>query len=502
MGSKRVLLPNHSYAGCLVNHHMPVVQLARVLVLLGALVLVPVQGDASECVAALAVSEPVAAVSGMSADSPDTYWGPLPAPSDSTIVVFPDRAMPLWEKALYYPYRVVSLPVDLTTDGLTEGIIFLYEASFVKKLREFSGGFPGPFGTRITPNVTAGDLLGYGGGLSISHEAFLHPGHRFKLRWQSTANSSHKLTLGLALPAGRVNALELGAGYRVRPNARYFGLGPFAREGDESYFTQELFWAGMNWNHELGSHVTTGLTGLVSTLGNRGPGVDKGPSLEDRFKDELPFGYGRRSDGLTFSLELAHDSSTENGRPERGGLRRLKAAYFIATGGADFDFWTYRAEVQQFLPLWFPRRVLAIRGFISWIDGAGRIPFQRLLTNDEPDLLRGFRDFRWRGRGIAALTAEYRWPIWTLGMPRDQGVDAYLFADFGQVFEDADELARRNLTESYGGGIRLIGFGGLFAARFEVAWSGEETVLRLRGDQVFQFAKGGLYHGRDPIPSH
>jgi hypothetical protein len=44
-----------------------------------------------------------------------------------------------------------------------------------------------------------------------------------------------------------------------------------------------------------------------------------------------------------------------------------------------------------------------------------------------------------------------------------------------------------------------VNLGG-FLARLEVGASNEETILRFRTDQVFQFSKGNLFHGRNPIP--
>jgi hypothetical protein len=41
---------------------------------------------------------------------------------------------------------------------------------------------------------------------------------------------------------------------------------------------------------------------------------------------------------------------------------------------------------------------------------------------------------------------------------------------------------------------------GRFVARFEVGWSDEGTQLRLRADQLFQYAKGDLFSGRSPVP--
>ena len=169
-------------------------------------------------------------------------------------------------------------------------------------------------------------------------------------------------------------------------------------------------------------------------------------------------------------------------------------------GTSASDFWTLRAELQQFVPLWFSKQALALRFFSSWIapDDRKRMPFQRLLTNDDPDLLRGYYDFRWRDRGLAALTIEYRWPLWANRTADTEGADIYLFSDVGQVFDEFDEISRETVTLSYGGGVRFSGIAG-FIGRFEVAWSEEDVVLRLRSDQVFQFAKEGLLHGRDQV---
>ena len=155
------------------------------------------------------------------------------------------------------------------------------------------------------------------------------------------------------------------------------------------------------------------------------------------------------------------------------------------------------------MPLFRERRTLAFRAQISWLENKGDdgIPFQRMMVNDEPDLLRGYRDYRWRALGMTSFSTEYRWPVWARGSPDEFGLDSYLFTDIGQVFDDLDQIGSDNLTVSYGWGLRFVLPGGHFAGRLEIARSDEETVIRLRGDQIFQFAKGGLFHGRNPIPS-
>ncbi|RKX39755.1 MAG: hypothetical protein DRP64_13850 [Verrucomicrobia bacterium] len=198
-----------------------------------------------------------------------------------------------------------------------------------------------------------------------------------------------------------------------------------------------------------------------------------------------------------------HDTTNGDGRPETGGFHRLEAEYFTASDNTEAAHWTYRVDLQQYIPLWHTRRALALRGVLVVQDNENEDPihFQRLLTNDDPDLLRGYPDFRFRDEGLAVLTAEYRWPLWAWREAESTGLDAYLFTDVGQVFDEYADIRGSSLTESYGGGIRLLNSSGNFSARLEIAWSEEGTQLRIRGDQVFEYLKGGLFHGRDQVPS-
>jgi hypothetical protein len=183
-------------------------------------------------------------------------------------------------------------------------------------------------------------------------------------------------------------------------------------------------------------------------------------------------------------------------------VRRIRVSWFDGTGGRDVSFLTYRVELQQFLPLWYTQRALALRGYVTWIDltQGDQIPFQRLVTNYEPDQFRGYLDFRWRDKGMLALTAEYRFPWFAVAAPQNQGVDMYLLADFGQVFGRTEQIALDAMTASFGGGFRLVGRRGIIA-RAEVAFSNEGPVFRFRTDQIFQYMRGGLFYGRDPVPS-
>jgi hypothetical protein len=426
-----------------------------------------------------------------------SYWGEIPSPSDSVTFTFTQRETPLWEKTLLVPYTIVGFPLGLFKTGFKETVVFLDEKKIIYRIGTLMGPRRGPFG--ILLNFRAGGLSGLGGGLSAVHDDFFSPDNAFKLRWESTSRGSHRLNLGIRINDPRSAGFEFGAGYRVRPNARFFGIGPTTPESMESFHTQEVGWVGLSRRTPLpGSFMAEGMA-LYSAVGARGPRDDEDyDSIDSVFASAKPFGLRDRSDGVTFSLSLAHDTTSEDGRPERQGSQELKASYF--TGSDDVSFWTFRADAEQFIHLLFSKQVLALRGYITWIEGAeaGEVPFQRLMTNDDPDLLRGYRDFRWRDRGITALSVEYRWPIWAAKTVDGVGLDAYLLTDIGQVFGELDEISLDNLADSYGVGVRLIGNKG-FTGRVEIAWSDEDTVFRLRADQIFQFAKGGLFHGRDQV---
>ncbi len=456
-----------------------------------------------------AASEPARAVRPASADScpgrpapgdsARSYWGRPLVRAERTMVRLSPADPPAWETAVRLPYRLVQLPLRLVSARLKPVVVYADERGVIRTVRRLLRPRQGPFGVVVT--VRAGGLSGFGGGLTLEHDAFLGPENRFKLYGQATSEGDYKAVLGLRLPAAAGGQLSIGAGHRNRANARFFGLGPRAPADARSYYRHELSWGGLEIEQPLAGPLTVDLSGLYSLAGAyRAPGDDR-PRLPDRHAGAVPAGYGHRVDGATLAAALKIDTTGQTGRPESGGLVRGRVARFVASDGRAVDHWSYRLEVERFIDLWHTRRALAVRWFWSWIDPIGDqdVPLQQLMTNDDPDLLRGFHDFRWRDRGMTALTLEYRWPLKAIRTIDGAGIDAYLLTDIGQVFGGPREIRRDDLQVSWGAGVRLISARGFFA-RAEIARSAEETVLRLRADQLFQFQKHGLFHGRDPIP--
>ena len=178
----------------------------------------------------------------------------------------------------------------------------------------------------------------------------------------------------------------------------------------------------------------------------------------------------------------------------------MGVSFFADSDGSGLKYLTYHVNVEKFFSLWHTDRTLALRGFFNRIDNAGtsEIPFTRLVTFQRPDELRGFSSLRFYGMGSVGFSAEYRWPVWVARGRDDLGVDAYLFSDIGQVYDKTSEISLNNFQVTGGVGLRLIDSGRGFAARFELGFSEESAVVRLKFSQTFQYDPKGFLYGKNP----
>lgn len=406
---------------------------------------------------------------------------------------------PIWERSLMVPYSAASLPIRGVAAGLGAGVVYLDDHQVIDRVARLVA--PRRVQFAVVPSVTAGGLTGWGGGVTLLHNSFFDPSNHAKLRLQAASRGWKRATLGFSFGHAGFARNEIGLGYRVVPGAIFYGLGPRSDRHRKSLYTEDLSWATVGHTEHWGRGFALEARGMVSGVGARESDLSDYPALDSTFASALPAGYGRRSDAVSTSIVLRHDTATESARPETGGVRRLSLARTDGFGADRNSFWTLRGDLEQFFRLWNSGQTVAVRGFLSASDpiGGSTIPFQRMMVNDDPDILRGYTDLRFRDRGMTALTLEYRWPAWADRTPKGMGIDAFLFGDTGQVFATREDLALERLTVSYGGGLRVIGAHG-FVGRCEVGWSREGMKLRIRTDQLFQFARGGIYHGRNPIP--
>jgi len=174
--------------------------------------------------------------------------------------------------------------------------------------------------------------------------------------------------------------------------------------------------------------------------------------LDSRGADRLS------STGSGLRLELFASFNDDLARPER---------HFVRWGG----------EAAGFLDLSGANHVLGLRVYTELAErtGAGPVPVTELPTLGGRELMRGFLEGRFRGPSALVVTAEYRYPVWSL-------VDATLFVDAGNAFDEhLANLHAKRLHLTWGLGVRsnnarnisfdvLLAFGSnrLDTERFEV----------------------------------
>ncbi|HEY6220945.1 MAG TPA: hypothetical protein VIX13_00250, partial [Candidatus Eisenbacteria bacterium] len=279
----------------------------------------------------------------------EAYWDSLPAAadsSDSTHAVFHDPPMPVVEAIFYWPVRVAAEPIVLLASGLGETVEFLHGHQVIHQVGKLLAPRRGPFG--VVPSIQAGGLSGFGGGLSLEHDALFRKGNLLRLRGSGTVHGDTRLSLGSRVPLGEGEYFEFGTGYRMRGNARYFGIGPDSKGRDESFYRQELFWSGAALRQALASHLFWEADLLYSSVSAGEPRENAEPSISTKFAGALPPGFGDHSYGVSGGLQLLHDDEGGIGRTTKGGSRRLRVERFESTDKRDVGFWSYRAELQQF----------------------------------------------------------------------------------------------------------------------------------------------------------
>ena len=100
--------------------------------------------------------------------------------------------------------------------------------------------------------------------------------------------------------------------------------------------------------------------------------------------------------------------------------------------------------------------------------------------------------------GAIAGSVVYRWPVWVSRDRDDQGLDAYLFSDVGQVYDHTADISVDHAQLTWGGGLRLIDATRNLSARMELGFSQDGTVFIFKFSQTFQYDRKGMLYGKNP----
>jgi outer membrane protein assembly factor BamA len=272
---------------------------------------------------------------------------------------------------------------------------------------------------------------------------------------------------------------EVRSTYRSNPQETFFGMGNDTRSEDRANYRLEDRSVAGKIGVRVREHVNAGVQlGWIDT--NVGGGTSsRWNSIEEAFDTtELP-GFESQPTYLQSGVFVDVDYRDEPGNPRAGGRYVAKWSSFHDQNLGQYDFTQYDVEVQQYIPFFHRRRVIALRARTTLMGTAEgqKIPFYMLPTLGGSDDLRGFADFRFRDRNLVVVNAEYRWEAFS-------GLDLALFADAGEVAASTRELNLRDMKTAAGIGFRFNTAKKVFY-RVDVGFSREGTRVFMNFGHVF-----------------
>lgn len=401
---------------------------------------------------------PVVAQSGTAAAPP---LPPVKADSVRDTLTRPPDQHPLTVGAVVsYPLELMAMPLDLALTGTAELLGRLAGSGvhrpFVRAYRDLAA-------VNVTPGLTTG--LGQRGGLATG--VTWQPVDLLRLESSLSIRGYQDHGLRAAGTSGTWS-LAGEVSYRRFTQERFWGLGMDAPEGDRAAFGERGWTFAGEVNRDLPGGLSLVLEGRWRETRLASTNDPRSPPLSESFSPaQLPLlaspahiaslGGGVRLDAL------GHGELSPSGV-------ELEARWWSHRGvrDTDVDFDDLRFSARVELPL-SSHHLLSLRARSrDLMNVDGQVPFTYL-----PFLgggtLRSYDAGRFRGRSLAAASAEFRWEL--VRDLRERGrVEALLFADHGAVGPTLDELS--GARTSWGFGFTARWLRGLEATAF-VAWGDE-----------------------------
>jgi hypothetical protein len=268
---------------------------------------------------------------------------------------------------------------------------------------------------------------------------------------------------------GRVS---LTAGYLDAPDVKYYGIGPDSDKDHKTSFGYTPFEAGGRLDFDVSRYLSVG--GGANYIDIKTDSGTTGPSIGERFS--AANSPGLELDQFKYVNSTARavvDWRRQLGYAGSGGRYRVQFDDFRERDNDQYSFRSLEAEVTQLIPLMRANWVIALRGLttITDVDDTEAIPYFMLPSVGGGKTLRGFPDFRFRDRHRLVMNAELRWTP-------ARFLDMAVFYDAGKVASRRGDLDFRDLEDSYGIGMRIIGLKG-YAFKVEVAHSREHAARLL-----------------------
>jgi len=363
--------------------------------------------------------------------------------------------------------------------GAVEHALFLNEDRFLterffnppKGLFARFGGMPEGQGFTVGP---AYRLSNYDVSFTTSAAVSL------KGAWEVAGRLELPRPPGIMLIRKPRNFLSFGAVYHSLPQEDFYGIGQDSlKENQVSYLMDEAIFDGTGGV----SPVEWFTVSATAEYRSHRPSSGKDPSLpsiEALFDNLSAPSFRTDLDFVRLGGSAYVDYTDAYQGAPVGGRYLFSISRYLDQTEDRFSFDRWDVDLQQYIPIFTPSRLIALRAHAAGVEPDGDdIPFYLLPSLGGSHSIRAYPVQRFRDRYSLLLQGEYRFRL-------NDFMTGALFYDKGKVAAAADDVwDLGDAKEDYGISIRL-GFLGLAALRGEIVFGGDEgTVYALRFSDVF-----------------
>lgn len=385
--------------------------------------------------------------------------------------IIPERST--WEIITDFPGRVIYSPLKYSFKGIGISIGYVDNTKIVPKIKDFLESDDGRREAKPTYNVRTGFGIIYKengilitdldrNNLTFTGTIAPHWGHSFRAKFDNL-NVWQRYSSNFALQ------------YWNLVDEPYFGIGTSRLKSAETKFALEQ----TAFSGDIGTELQYGIKAL-GVLGfeytNIATSYDSDVDATVDLPDLLAPGVNDRVLMYNLGFKLNHDSKDMPGNPTRGYEAEFKGGLYNQFDDDKFGFFKYSFDAKTYINLFY-KRILALRvaGEVTNPISGKEIPFYYMSELGRSETIRGFKRGRYRDHDMLLATAEYRWPVWRKW--EENGIDAFLFVDSGQVMSSVYSKSRLDgFATGYGFGFRLWSQEGLMGY-VQAGWS--EDTFRL-----------------------
>jgi len=398
------------------------------------------------------------------------------APPPAASAAAADRFAPATrEETIEWQRRQKAAALEPETNPPPERVL-----NYIKQHRIIERFTNGVAGLRVRlGGLTTGS--GFAVGPEFYRRSLLHEQLRFRASTRASLKQFYLMETELDMPrlgAGHVFVNLYGV-HRRYPRVDYYGPGANSSKSGRSDFLLEDTSFQSSAGIQPFKALRMGGTGRYLMV-NIGPGRDERfVSSNLIYNEQAAPGINQQTNYFEGGGFLEFDWRDNPGGPRSGGYYGASFSSFSDVDLKRYSFSRLNMEVQQYIPFFNQRRVIALRARVQASDphGGNLVPFYLQPTLGGSEDLRGFRPFRFYDNNSALLQGEYRWEVFS-------GLDMALFMDAGRVFSRWNTINFRQLEKDFGFGFRFNVRNDVFL-RIDTGFSREGFQVWFKFNNVF-----------------